>query len=367
MRTSSISWWAGLFLLVGTLTAAEAAGPLTQIGPWLSLGSSAHDLVIKDTLAYVVTDVGLRIVDIANPAAPVGRGAVKLGGKSYGVALQWPYVFTVNIATGFQVVDVSNPDAPLVVATLAVRRSAWDVAVKDDVAYVASMGGQLVLIDIADPRRPRVLGSLGLPAWKAPGSDAPNIKKLNAYVTTGNAKDTGVAVVGPWLFTLDWGYGRFYAYDVTDARRPRFAGTHHAPYLLRVEIGPEEATAYALSAFGSTSGVYSVPLARLNPMISTSHATCADCGYFASPTTDFGGLAVSANGRYVMYIAGKRGVVQVLDVTDPTRMRDAGSVPIPTHYARLAQSMGIAQFGNHIIAAGAELGLGVFQFPGLSD
>ena len=37
---------------------------------------------------------------------------------------------------------------------------------------------------------------------------------------------------------------------------------------------------------------------------------------------------------------------------------------MPPHWARTAQSMGVAQYGDYIIAAGAALGLGVFHFPG---
>ena len=107
MKTGSASWCVGVLLLVGTLTAAEAAGPLTQVGSWMSLGSPAHDLVIEGDLAYVVTDLGLTIVNISNPAAPLIRGSVKLGGKGYGVAVKGDYA-AVNISTDLKVIDVPN-------------------------------------------------------------------------------------------------------------------------------------------------------------------------------------------------------------------------------------------------------------------
>ena len=64
---------------------------------------------------------------------------------------------------------------------------------------------------------------------------------------------------------------------------------------------------------------------------------------------------------------GKSGVVQVLDVTNPADIKSAGSLSIPAHGAKTAQSMGVAQYGDYIITAAANLGLGVFHFPGLSN
>ncbi len=91
MKHRTVTWCAGLLLLIGTLTAAEGAGPLTQIGPWVSLASSAHDLVVQGDFAYVVTDLGLKIVDLsALPAAPIVRGSLALGERATGSRSRGP-------------------------------------------------------------------------------------------------------------------------------------------------------------------------------------------------------------------------------------------------------------------------------------
>jgi hypothetical protein len=368
MKRRTLTWCASLLLTIATLTAAEAAGPLTHIGPWFSLGSRAHDLVVQGDLAYVVTDLGLKIVDLsALPAAPVVRGSLALGGKSYGITVKGSYAYIANLSKDLQIVNVSNPDAPVLVKSKALPGSAWDVAVKDTIAYVASMGGELYLIDVSNPANPLQIDVLGLPAWSSAGSDPANLAKLNNYVTGGGAKITGVSVSGDKLFATDWNYGRIYYYNVAQANNPVFAGTHYAPFILRVEGDPAGQAVYGLSAFGRTSGIYSVLLSTLGPTFSTRYTTCTGCDYFASPQTDYGGLTVSGNSRYVIYIAGKQGVVQVVDAADPTNMVNAGSVPMPAHGAKTAESMGVAQYGEYIIAAGANLGVGVFHFPGLAD
>jgi hypothetical protein len=374
MKARRASWWLGALLLIGAHSAPEAAA-LTQVGSWLSLGSPANDLVIHGDRAYVVTDVGLTIVNLSNPAAPDIEGSVRLGSRGYGVAVQGNYAYAVNVSTDLKVIDISDPRTPTVVGGLVLPGAAWDVAVKDDVAFVAGMSGELYLVDIEDPRDPQRFKVIGLIAWNRTGSDAKVLEKLNAYVTSGNAKMTGVSVTRipgdperAILVAFDWGYGRGYFYDVTDPRTPIFAGTHHAHYTFRGEVDPTGTTAYMLSAYGYHSGIYSVPLDLLGPSKSTYHATCGDrCGFFAAPPTDYGGMSVSANGRYVMYIAGKRGEVRVIDVSDPANMVDAGSVAIARHGARTAASMGVAEYRNHVIAAGAALGLGIFHLPGLSD
>jgi hypothetical protein len=370
MKHCRAIWCAALLLVILTLTAAEAAGPLSQIGSWQSLGSRAHDIVIQGDFAYVVTDLGLKIVDLTPlPGAPPDvRGSVALGGKSLGITIAGSYVYTANVSKDLQIVDVSDPDAPVLVKSKTLPGTSWDVAVKDNIAYVASMNGELYLIDVSNPLNPVQIDVLGLLAWSHPGSDATNIAKLNNYVTAGSAKVTGVSVVGDRLFATDFNYGRIYYYNVAQANNPVFAGTHYAPFILRVDGDPAGEAVYGYSTFGGTSGIYSVLLSTMGPSFSTRHNTCGTgCDYLVSPQTDYGGLAVSANGRYVMFIGGKQGSVRVADVTDPTNMTTAGSVSIPAHGAKTAESLGVAQYGEYIIAAGGLLGVGVFHFPGLAD
>ena len=220
----------------------------------------------------------------------------------------------------------------------------------------------MYLIDISDPLHPQQFKALGLIAWSRPGSDTANLKKLNQYVTGGNAKTTGVSVTGDRLITFDWGYGRAYHYNVADAHNPIFAGTHYAPFTFRGEIDPAGTTAYMLAAYGSSSGIYSMPLSLLDPSKSTYHATCAPCDFFPSPPTDYGGMGISANGRYVMYIAGKQPEVQVVDVSDPTNCATS-ACGHPSPQARTAQSMGVAQHGTTSSRSGRRLGWARLSFP----
>ena len=374
MTSRSVAWFAGVLMLVASLVSAEAQGPLA-LEASLNLGSRAHDLVLNDegNLAYVATDLGLRIVDISNPNAPTLVGSLNLGGRSLGIARIGSFVFVAAMGADLKVVDVASPSAPALVFSKAIAGNAWDVAIKDGIAYVSTFSGQVYLFELA-PNLPQI-DVLGLPAWSSAGQDATNLAKLSNYITTGNAKVAGVSVSGNNLFAVDWNYGRKYHYDVTDARNPIFRGTHYAPFLLRIEGDAEGSAVYSLSAYGGTSGIYSLAIAPLPPSTppfaaySTRSATCgAICDYFKSPNTDFGGLTVTSNSRYVVYIAGKgTGVVQVLDVSDPANILNAGSLPIGAHGSRTGESMGVQTRGDFIYTAAGLVGLQVFSFLGLSN
>jgi hypothetical protein len=125
--------------------------------------------------------------------------------------------------------------------------------------------------------------------------------------------------------------------------------------------------AYSLATFGNKSGVYSVTLSTLGPSFSTRFDTCTGCDYFQSVATDYGGLAVSPNGRFVVTILGKQGEVRVLDVSNPADIQSVAVLPIPAHGVKTGEPMGVAIKGNDIFTAAGTLGLRVYSFPGLSD
>jgi hypothetical protein len=319
----------------------------------------------------VATDVGLSVVDITQRDAPREIGKIKLGAMSWGLAQQGNLVFVANSTKGLRVIDVSNPAAPVEVGAMVIPGSggARDVAVKDGVVYVARFAGEIWAIRHSPaPVPPGVnltfLKRIGLPAWGYSGPEARLLERLRNLTAGGNAKVLGVAITGNTLVTLDAAYGRLFFYDVTDAANPAFAGTHRAPYMLRAEVNPTETVAFGLSAFGGTSGIYSVPTNLLGPDRSTTYRDCATCDYFQTVPTDYGGLTVSGNGRYVVYVGSRGGVVQVIDVRDPANLVDAGSLllPRPGHGSRLFDSLGAQTLGNHIFAAVGALGFYVYSY-----
>jgi len=122
----------------------------------------AHATDLGSTYAYVVTDhpTGtLQIVDVSNPAAPVGISTYNLAGPGNGIQVLGDYAYVAG--DGLRIIDVSNPAAPVEVSRIG--RYVKDVFVRQDpvtrkiLAYVVEEG--LKIIDVSDPAHPTVLGA----------------------------------------------------------------------------------------------------------------------------------------------------------------------------------------------------------------
>jgi hypothetical protein len=367
-----------------TPAAASADGPLSLVTS-VDLPSNAHDVALAGDFAYVATDTGLTVLDVGDrgtPEAPIRRGAVAAGKcQNVEVSAERNLAF-LACTTALKVVDIANPDAPRAVATRTLPY-VWDVAVQGTVVYVASFAGELYVVDVSAPTAPRVVKTIGLVGWGNSGPDAQNLARLNAHVTSGSAKASGVSVAGNRLFTVDWGYGRLYAYDISVPADPIFAGTHYVPYVLKAVADPGRNMVYMLSAYSSTSGIYTLPVEWLDPNVSTTHATCSNvpeptspgeprpCRYIRNTRNvgiDQGGLALTPDGRHLFYGGGRHmGEFSIVDPdTDtPASLRHLATVPIGLHRVGTANIMNGESAGELIYFAAGALGVQVYRWPGL--
>jgi hypothetical protein len=365
---------AAAFILGALLSVrAEAAAPIGNPVATLSLSAKAFSLQLVGDLAYIATGTGMVIVNVATPTTPtiVGRVPASTAYRSEAVVVNGSYAYLASPVSGLVVVDITNLASPKVVATRRVSGGLWDITLKDHVLYGVSFGGEMFLFDIEGPTKakaPVQIKVLGLPAWASAGGDATNIQRLKDQVTTGNAKSAAVATAGKYVFAADWAYGRLYAWDATDPEQPVFAGTHYAPYILQVVPDLANDVIYMLSAFGSVSGIYTMPISLLDPDVATRHATCAACGYLRSLfAVDMGGLAAVPGGDRIVWAGGKgAGEVHVVNVQTPTAMVDEFNGTIGSHGVPMASSMGLATKGDYLILSAGLLGLRIYHVPTLA-
>jgi hypothetical protein len=107
-------------------------------------------------------NMGLWVVDVSVPTAPVLRGTVALGGIAYGVALNstGTHAYVATGTAGLKVVSLANPAAPAVVGSaLLSGRNYRDIAVVGTVAYLANQSGTLDIYNVATPTAPQGLGA----------------------------------------------------------------------------------------------------------------------------------------------------------------------------------------------------------------
>ncbi len=121
------------------------------------------------TLYLAGPEIGLRLFNISDPAAPVELGKVE-NIRPYYVAVSGDYAYLVNSEKGPQVYDVSNPAAPALVGEvdLGLFGTSWhpqDLLAVDQYLYLADGPVGLRVLDVSDPTTPTEVGYYSLPAW----------------------------------------------------------------------------------------------------------------------------------------------------------------------------------------------------------
>ncbi|HEY3295080.1 MAG TPA: T9SS type A sorting domain-containing protein [bacterium] len=187
-------------------------------------------------------EIGLRIIDATNPAAPLQTGRYGDRGAVAGVAVVGTLAYLGAGDYGLTIVDVSNPAAPREVGHCDTPSILEDLVIQSHYVFAADARGELRIIDVADPSHPMEVGF---------------------YNMSYDAR--GVAVSGNTVYAVgnDW----FRAYDCSAAlsNAPSFRGyvelTHSGPpnwgYQLDWEAGAISRlifTHFCSGTVGSVSG-----------------------------------------------------------------------------------------------------------------
>lgn len=131
--------------------------------------SNAYAVALSGTYAYVADETapGLRVINVANPAAPSQSGYLALSGISpRGVAVRGTTaVVAGQISSGgsaVQVVNCVDPAAPRLVVPVLMPSSAQSVAIAGDYAFVANGGFDLQVVALPHPAAGLSVGSAPL-------------------------------------------------------------------------------------------------------------------------------------------------------------------------------------------------------------
>lgn len=159
---------------------------------------------VSGSYAYVAADPdgrvrpmdvssSLRVLDVSNPASPFEVGSYAMPGRldyhniyesaSYGVYVSGSYAYVAADTLGMRVVDVSNPASPYEVSFYDTPGRAFDVYVSGSYAYVADWDGGLRVLDVSSPASPFEVGSCATPDT----AGSVFVSGSHAYVTTGSS------------------------------------------------------------------------------------------------------------------------------------------------------------------------------------
>lgn len=211
----------------------------------LDTSGYAFDVCVFGDNAYVADGaMGLRIMDISDPATPVLSGTYDTPGTAYRLCVSGDNAYVADLASGLLVIDVSDPTTPALLGSYDTAGSAYDVCVRGDHAYVADSVGGLQVIDVSDPTTPTLAGTLDTPGY-AQGVDVggdhafiadyseglqvvdisdPTAPALvGTYNTSGTAR--GIQIRGNWAYVADGASG-LQLIDISDPTSPTLTGSY---------------------------------------------------------------------------------------------------------------------------------------------
>jgi hypothetical protein len=115
--------------------------------------NGAVNLAIAGNYAYILCDVGLVVVRIADPLQPKVVGGIKSPElkKTKAIAIQFRYAFICD-EEGVKVVDITTPEKPRFVPNNVVKLAeSHDIYVARTYAYVAAGKQGLAILDVENP------------------------------------------------------------------------------------------------------------------------------------------------------------------------------------------------------------------------
>lgn len=194
----------------------------THVTPGMAIGVD-----VVGSLAYVADHTaGLRIVDVSDPAAMSEVGFLDTPGVAVDVQVVGTIAYVADVAAGLRIIDVTTPTSPTEAGFFDTPGTAVDVDVKGNYAYVADDNGGLRIIDVSTPAAATEAGSYATPAdaWAVDVvgniayvaasfrglrildvSDPAAVTEIGVFDTV--AFTRGVQVVGPLAYLADFGLG----------------------------------------------------------------------------------------------------------------------------------------------------------------
>ncbi len=305
---------------------AEAMAAYPAVLAFFSLGSYSSTtssmtakVTVEGSYAYTVdSELGLQILDVADPKKPTFKGKYKFSDDSEvkGVAIKEKYAFVASYTSGLQVVDLTDPTNPVTKLNDSTScNTAEDIAIKDNYVYVAGGISGLQIFDISDPTKFTVKGK-----YKHATGSIRNVtvKGNYAYVLSESSLISTLQII-----------------DITNPDSPVLKGSYNTSSTA-FEVKVEGNYAYIA---GGYSGMQ---------IVDVSDATKPTLkGSFDTSYNVFG---VSIVGNLAYIADGNMGVL-VLDVTDPVTPKSVGT------YQTIGMAKGVFVVNNQAYIAGGSTGL----------
>lgn len=325
----------------------------------------AQDVAVAEDHAYVInsldgSSIGLVIVDITDPAAPIPTGIYSTTHNAYDIAASDNYAYVADYNNGLIIVNITDPAAPRLEGSIATEGHAYDIAVEGNYTYIANSG--LTILNITDPSLPEIESSYYNDSGDAAGIDVAgnytyvasvfgglsviNVTNQTApffessYVTD---DAQSVEISGDYAYIAN-GFSGLFIVDISDPAAPAFAGSYNTTgYTNDVAVEGN----YACIADGSNGLVILNITTPSSPRLVSTYKTV---GYAND-------IAISENCTYVA--ASDSGLV-IVDISDP-------AVPTLAGNYTTENAFGVAISGENVLLTDYNNGLFVLHMTEPQD
>lgn len=137
----------------------DMSNPHAPVGLGLDQVAGGNDIEVLGDYAYVI-DHYLDVLDISDPRHPAPVAHINGGGWGMSLDLQYPFAYVADGPFGLSVFNIADPENPRLLTTVDTLFQARDVEAAGDFAYVADGASGIVVFDISNPLVPSMLGSV---------------------------------------------------------------------------------------------------------------------------------------------------------------------------------------------------------------
>jgi len=121
---------------------------------------------VSGSYAYVADGAtGLRVIDVANRAAPMEVGFCDTPGFANDVALAGDYAYVADEGGSLRILDISNPATPTEISSCSTTGFDMGVTLAGQFAYVTDMWGGLAMVNILKPWKPMEIAYRQTPGY----------------------------------------------------------------------------------------------------------------------------------------------------------------------------------------------------------
>lgn len=312
---------------------ADPEAPV-EVGYFDTPGGS-HDVEVVSGRAYLSDGpLGLSVIDVCDPANPKEIGYEVTRGWTTGIQVSGGRAYMGDAVGGGVILDISNPANPFELGYFKTPAGAHKVFGLGDYAYVADAYAGLRIYDISDPSAAFEVGSYDAPGY----AQAVDAEGKYAYVVE-DEYDMGLAIIDVedpgrprtvsrlvtegWASRIDYSDGCAYVVDNSEGLIIIDVSDPHAPYETASILGNDLIVSHWVTDVFVRDKLAYVTLGGDSSLAVVNVEDASDPSLVGSLNLNAFPRAVFVEGEYAYIACGYCGLV-IADISDPSNPEEIG-------------------------------------------